>query len=106
MIKIPPVSPESDNIFQQTWFLEQVRRAIKELQDLSDEPWTYIHLPADFSNSTDTLEDVPTLSFSGEVNTKYEVEVLGAFQTSNSPPELSLNLTIPSGELAGITHTQ
>lgn len=33
MIKIPPVSPQSENVFQQTWFLEQVRRAIQELQD-------------------------------------------------------------------------
>ena len=33
MILIPPVSPQSENIFQQTWFLEQVRRAIQELQN-------------------------------------------------------------------------
>jgi hypothetical protein len=33
LIKIPPVSPQSENVFQQTWFLEQVRRAIQELQD-------------------------------------------------------------------------
>lgn len=32
MIAIPPVSIGTDNIFQSTWFLEQVRRAIQELQ--------------------------------------------------------------------------
>lgn len=32
MIQIPPVTIGSDNIFQNTWFLEQVRRAILELQ--------------------------------------------------------------------------
>lgn len=33
MIAIPPVSIDSDNVFQETWFLEQVRRAIQELQN-------------------------------------------------------------------------
>ena len=32
MIAIPPVSIGTDNIFQNTWFLEQVRRAVQELQ--------------------------------------------------------------------------
>ena len=32
MIEIPPVTIGSDNIFQNTWFLEQVRRAVQELQ--------------------------------------------------------------------------
>ncbi len=32
MIVIPPVSIGSDNIFQYTWFLEQLRRAILEIQ--------------------------------------------------------------------------
>ena len=33
MIKIPPISPQTGNVFQEAWFLEQVRRAIQELQD-------------------------------------------------------------------------
>ena len=33
MISIPPVSIGSDNIFQDTWFLDQLRRAILELQN-------------------------------------------------------------------------
>lgn len=33
MIKIPPVSPQTDNAFQAAWFQEQVRRAIIELQE-------------------------------------------------------------------------
>ena len=94
MILIPPVSPQSENIFQQTWFLEQVRRAIQELQGDS---WTYIHLPANFSNSTNTLTNVTSLGFTGETNTIYEIEVLGAYQTTNSLPGLSLSLTIPIG---------
>lgn len=40
MIAIPPVSIGTDNIFQSTWFLEQVRRAILELQGLLD-PTTF-----------------------------------------------------------------
>lgn len=40
MIPIPPVSIGSDNIFQNTWFQEQVRRAILELQGLLD-PTTF-----------------------------------------------------------------
>ena len=36
MIKIPPISPQTGNVFQEAWFLEQVRRAIQELQGLLD----------------------------------------------------------------------
>ena len=32
MIQIPPVSIGTENIFQQTWFFEQLRRAVIELQ--------------------------------------------------------------------------
>lgn len=32
MIKIPPISPQTGNIFQEAWFPEQVRRAVQELQ--------------------------------------------------------------------------
>ena len=104
MILIPPVSPQTENIQQETWFLEQVRRAIQVLQGDS---WTYIHLPADFSNSTDTPTDVTSLGFTGETNTIYEIEVLGAYQTTNALPGLSLSLTIPTGATqVGITQTQ
>lgn len=104
MILIPPVSPQTENIQQETWFLEQVRRAIQELQDDS---WTYIHLPANYSNSTDTPLDVTSLGFTGNENTIYEIEVLGAYQTTNPLPGLSLSLTIPTGaSQVGITQTQ
>lgn len=104
MIKIPPISPQTDNAFQAAWFLEQVRRAIQELQDDS---WTYIHLPANYSNSTNTLTNVTSLGFTGETNTIYEIEVLGAYQTTNALPGLSLSLTIPTGATqTGITQTQ
>jgi len=104
LILIPPVSPQTDNIQQETWFLEQVRRAIQELQDDS---WTYIHLPADFSNTTDTPTDVTSLTFTGEEGVIYEVEVLGRYQTTNPLPGLSLSLTIPTGaSQVGITQTQ
>lgn len=106
MIKIPPISPQTGNVFQEAWFLEQVRRAIQELQALSDEPWTYIMLDGDFANSTDTATDVTDLLFTGEANTNYEVEVLGAYQTTNALPGLVLTLTVPSGETVGITQTQ
>ena len=106
MIKIPPISPQTGNVFQEAWFLEQVRRAIQELQAQSDEPWTYIMLDGDFSNSTDTATDVTDLLFTGEANTNYEVEVLGAYQTTNALPGLVLTLTVPSGETVGITQTQ
>jgi len=33
LIKIPPISPQTGNVFQEAWFLEQVRRAIQELQE-------------------------------------------------------------------------
>jgi len=103
LIKIPPISPQTDNIHQSAWFLEQVRRAIQELQDDS---WTYIHLPADYSNSTDTPLDVTSLGFTGDENTIYEIEVLGAYQTTNPLPGLSLSLTIPTGATqTGITQT-
>ena len=103
MIKIPPISPQTDNIHQSAWFLEQVRRAIQELQDDS---WTYIHLPANYSNSTNTLTNVTSLGFTGETNTIYEIEVLGAYQTTNALPGLSLSLTIPTGATqTGITQT-
>jgi hypothetical protein len=36
LIKIPPISPQTDNAFQAAWFQEQVRRAIIELQGLLD----------------------------------------------------------------------
>lgn len=106
MIKIPPISPQTDNAFQAAWFQEQVRRAIIELQGLSDQPWTYIMLDGDFSNNTDTATDVTNLLFTGEANTNYEVEVLGAYQTTNALPGLVLSLTVPSGETVGITQTQ
>ncbi len=32
MIKIPPISPQTENVQQAAWFQEQVRRAIQELQ--------------------------------------------------------------------------
>jgi hypothetical protein len=106
LIKIPPISPQTDNVQQAAWFQEQVRRAIIELQGLSDEPWVYFHLDGDFSNTTDTPADVTGLTFTGEANTLYEVEVLGAYQTTNSLPGLVLSLTVPSGESVGITQTQ
>jgi len=40
LIKIPPISPQTGNVFQEAWFLEQVRRAILELQGLLD-PTTF-----------------------------------------------------------------
>lgn len=33
MIKIPPISLQTDNAFQAAWFQEQIRRAIQELQE-------------------------------------------------------------------------
>jgi len=36
LIKIPPISPQTGNVFQEAWFQEQVRRAIIELQGLLD----------------------------------------------------------------------
>jgi hypothetical protein len=106
LILIPPISPQTKNVFQEAWFLEQVRRAIQELQGLFDESWTYLHLVGDFSNTSDTPEDVTGLSFTGEANTLYEVEVLGAYETTNALPGLVLSLTLPSGKSVGITQTQ
>lgn len=94
MILIPPVSPQTENIQQETWFLEQVRRAIQELQR---ESWTYIHLPSDFTNNSLTASDVPTFSCTLEPNSKYEFEILGSYETSNPLPGLTLTLTGPSG---------
>lgn len=37
MIAIPPVSIGTENIFQQTWFFEQLRRAVLELQNNLDQ---------------------------------------------------------------------
>lgn len=45
MIKIPPISPQTDSAFQAAWFQEQVRRAIQELQGLLD--------PAAFNEAVD-----------------------------------------------------
>jgi len=47
------------------------------------------------------------LGFTGETNAIYEIEVLGAYQTTNALPGLSLSLTIPIGATqTGITQTQ
>ena len=54
------------------------------------DPWTYVPLASNFANSTTTLTNVTGMSFVGEANTVYEVEILGVFQTAVTTTGLGL----------------
>lgn len=59
------------------------------------EPWTYIGLAADFSENTATLTDIPGWSFPVQGDSIYEVEVLGAYQSTATTNGIGMAVTGP-----------
>lgn len=68
--------------------------------DGSDQ-WTYVPLANNFSVSTTAVAAVTGVSFTGLANTKYEVEIFGAFQSAATTTGIGLGLDIPSGSVIG-----
>lgn len=60
------------------------------------EPWSYLYLTADFTNSTTTFTNITGLTFNVLANTKYEAEVFGAYQTPSTSTGLGLKINGPS----------
>ena len=63
----------------------------------SIDPWHYIVLPSNFSTSSTSFSDVTGMSFVAQANTRYEVEVFGAFQSAATTTGAALALDIPGG---------
>lgn len=65
------------------------------------EPWTYINLTENFLNQTITFE--PFANFDCEENTKYKIEIFGAFKTTNAGCGIGLRTLGPAGtEYVGV----
>ena len=65
------------------------------------DPWSWLKLASDVSNSTTTLADVTGLSFTAAANTTYVVKVIGAFQSAATTTGIAAALDIPSGSVIG-----
>lgn len=65
------------------------------------DPWTWVKLTSDVSNSATALADVTGLSFTALANTTYIVEVIGTFQSAAITTGIALALNIPSGTVTG-----
>jgi hypothetical protein len=66
------------------------------------DPWTWIKLSSDVTNSSVTLAPVTGLSFVAAANTSYLVEVLGTFTSAAITTGIALALGIPSGSVSGL----
>lgn len=66
------------------------------------DPWTYLSLASNNTVSTTALADVTGMSFTGDANTAYEVEIFGAFQTAAKTTGIGIALNIPSGNVIGL----
>lgn len=67
------------------------------------DPWTYLSLASNNTVSTTALADVTGMSFTGDANTTYEVEIFGAFQTAATTTGIGIAFNIPSGTVYGMT---
>lgn len=65
------------------------------------DPWTWLKLGSNVSNSTVTLASVTGLSFTAVANTTYLVEVVGTFQSAALTTGIAMALDIPSGTISG-----
>lgn len=65
------------------------------------DPWTWLKLGSDVSNTTVTLADVTGLSFTALANTTYLVEVIGTLQSANNATGIAMAVNIPSGSVTG-----
>lgn len=66
------------------------------------DPWDYVFLGSNFSNSTTTLTAVTGFAFFGAANTTYEVEIFGLFQTAVTTTGMGMALDVPSGTAYGL----
>lgn len=71
------------------------------------DPWTWRSLAANSTVSTVAYAAVSGMSFTALANTKYLIEVIGAYQTAATTTGIGLALDIPSGTVIGSiqTHT-
>lgn len=73
----------------------------KQIKGGAGDPWSWLKLAADVSNSTVVLATVTGLSFTALANTTYLVDVVGAFQSAAVTTGIAIALDIPSGAIAG-----
>jgi hypothetical protein len=67
--------------------------------------WTYVSLVSNFANSTTSMTAVTGMSFTGTLNTNYEIEIFGAFQSAATTTGIAFGFDIPSGSVHGFaTH--
>lgn len=66
------------------------------------DPWTWIILPSDVSNSTVTLAAATGLSFTASANTTYIVQMIATYQSAANTTGVAFALDIPSGSVSGI----
>ncbi|MES2902822.1 MAG: hypothetical protein V4696_01430 [Pseudomonadota bacterium] len=65
------------------------------------DPWAWVKLSADRTNSTVTLAAATDLSFTAAANTTYLVEMRGAFTAAAATTGIAIALDIPSGSIVG-----
>jgi hypothetical protein len=75
--------------------------AAKQGEGGGSDPWAWLKLAADVSNSTVTLASVTGLSFTAIANTTYLVELVGTFQSAAITTGIAIALDIPSGSVSG-----
>lgn len=61
------------------------------------DPWTHIKLAADSTVNTIAFANVSGMSFAGEANQMYRIEVFGAYQTAATTTGIGLALDVPAG---------
>lgn len=66
----------------------------------SSDPWTWLKLASDATNSTNTLA-ATSITFTALPNTTYVLYLLGTFQSAATTTGIALALDIPSGTVAG-----
>jgi hypothetical protein len=76
------------------------KAAISDLPSGSD-PWAWVKLATDQSNSTVTLAPASGLTFTAAANTTYLIEFRGAFTAAAITTGIALALDIPSGSIVG-----
>ncbi len=65
------------------------------------DPWSWLSLASNNTVSTTAYADVTGMSFTADANTKYLVQVFGAYQSAATTTGIGLTLNIPSGSIIG-----
>lgn len=70
------------------------------------DPWGWVKLSADASNSSVTLANAGDLAFTAAANSSYLVELIGTFQSAATTTGIACALLLPSGSVSGLAFHQ